>query len=335
MRCSIRVQESFDGEEARAAVAERARRVRSMLPAEARPSARASVYVGRGGEEPIQVFARLRAGAVDVCARGSGETLVAAIDSAFGEVERSLVRIDCGERELRASEGGRALEERLSARGEERGIPGDEAGRRLQALAPHVPRLLRYVRRELRMRTLNGDLHPGELDARDIVENTLLQAIESYEERPLAQATSGWLIGLASEQIRREVERLASERETVVHLEDDVPDIPPEREVVTLGDEILDFYQPDEDLHVEDVLAALGVPAPQDEEERAALHDAVFDALAALPAEWRSAFWVHRIEGLSEEDAAGALSMKPADVRSGSERAADYLKARVAERRRS
>ncbi len=50
-----------------------------------------------------------------------------------------------------------------------------------------------------------------------------------------------WLIELANEQLQREIKRLKSERNRTVHIEEDIPETPPEEEVTTLGEEIFDF----------------------------------------------------------------------------------------------
>jgi hypothetical protein len=53
------------------------------------------------------------------------------------------------------------------------------------------------------------------------------------------------------------------ERAQSVAIEEDMPETPPEEAVATLGDEILDFYQPDEDLKLEDLVPDAHVPTPE------------------------------------------------------------------------
>jgi len=68
-----------------------------------------------------------------------------------------------------------------------------------------------------------------------------------------------WLTRIAVDRLDDEINRLASERERApVHIEEDIPETSPKEWVTTLGEEILYFYQPDEDLKVEDV-----IPAPE------------------------------------------------------------------------
>ena len=65
-----------------------------------------------------------------------------------------------------------------------------------------------------------------------------------------------WLILLAIEHLNAEVKRRRAARARTVSIEQDVPETPPTEEVSTLGDEILDFYEPDEDLKLEDLVPA-------------------------------------------------------------------------------
>jgi len=67
-------------------------------------------------------------------------------------------------------------------------------------------------------------------------------------------------VQLAREHLAAEVKRLRAWRQrTPARLETDIPDTPPTEWVSSLGDETLEFHEPDEDLKPEDVLADLDV----------------------------------------------------------------------------
>ena len=92
----------------------------------------------------------------------------------------------------------------------------------------------------------------------DVVDAVLLDAHRQFVKHPPDEWLGGWLVRLAREHLDGEVKRFASERQrTPTHIEDDVPETPPAEAVSTLGDEILDFYEPDEDLKLEDVIPDL------------------------------------------------------------------------------
>jgi RNA polymerase sigma factor (sigma-70 family) len=120
---------------------------------------------------------------------------------------------------------------------------------------------------------------------------------------------------LAMQYLHSEVKRSRIERKMVVHIEEDIPETPPTEEISTLGDEILDFYQPDEDLKLEDIVPDIEVPLPEEAAERTELQDTIRIALASLPGEWRKAFVLHSVEGLSLAEVARVIGLPEAEVK--------------------
>jgi RNA polymerase sigma factor (sigma-70 family) len=139
-------------------------------------------------------------------------------------------------------------------------------------------------------------------------------------------------MGLAREQIGDEVRRLTSWREhTPVHTEEDVPETPPTEWVQTLGDEILDYYEPDEDLKVEDVLPDLDVPTPEAVAETDELRWCTHAALAGIPDRWRRALLLRYVDGLTGADLARAMGQPEADVERVLGHASEHLRQRLVE----
>jgi hypothetical protein len=107
-----------------------------------------------------------------------------------------------------------------------------------------LDRLYEFVRHQLAYfesggRPDAGRAHPGRRCRR-----SALRAFHEFVKEPAEREVGGWLIDLAKEQLRREVKRIKSERNRTVHIEEDIPETPPQEEVTTLGEEILEFYQP-------------------------------------------------------------------------------------------
>ncbi|HEV2665269.1 MAG TPA: HPF/RaiA family ribosome-associated protein [Blastocatellia bacterium] len=127
-------------------------------------------------------------------------------------------------------------------------VPAEERGRELfSTLAErHLKNLYNLVRREIAYYLATGDLLPGEVTAEDLVDSTLLLAYREFVQDPARREIRNWLIGLAIENVEAEVNRSKAERAGRVHIEEDIPETPPTEEVSTLGDEIMDFYQPDD-----------------------------------------------------------------------------------------
>jgi DNA-directed RNA polymerase specialized sigma24 family protein len=143
----------------------------------------------------------------------------------------------------------------------------------------HLSGLYHVVRHELAYREAIGDLLPGEVAVEDVVDAVLLSAYREFVKEPPARRLGGWLIERARQYLAAEVKRSRSERKRTVHIEEDVPETPPQQFVSTLGDEILDFHEPDEDLKLEDIVPDLTVPTPEQETEAAELRRCVDEAL--------------------------------------------------------
>jgi RNA polymerase sigma factor (sigma-70 family) len=170
----------------------------------------------------------------------------------------------------------------------------------LSQISRELKGLYRFVRHQLAYAESVGDLVPGERNAEEIVDEVLLQAYREFVKEPDKREIGAWLIELAKKRIQAAVKRSRTERNLTVHIEEDIPETPPAEEVSTLGDEILDFYQPDEDLKLEDVFPDADISTPEDfvaaEEE---LAQCVNAALAAMPNEWRRALHLRHSGGLT------------------------------------
>ncbi len=287
-----------------------------------------AVVEHRNDEGPWRVSLALRLPSRTLAAHEEGGDPVVVLGEAFDELERAL-----GKEKTRVlarrrwAEAGRGAPERwLASRPE---VAPSELSV-IDQLEKHLPDVARYVRRELRLLEAAGELVPHELDARDIVDAAFARALEKLPKKPERLGAREFLLGFASRVLHGEVDRLRSERRRAVRVEEEVPQTPPEEEVSTLGGEILEFYQPDEDLRMEDILPALGIGQPDRVELVFELERLVSEALAGLPPAWREAFALQRLEGLSAEQAAEATGRSPAQLEADLERAGAYLQERLA-----
>jgi RNA polymerase sigma factor (sigma-70 family) len=101
--------------------------------------------------------------------------------------------------------------------------------------------------------------------------------------------------------------------------------------VVTLGDEIFDFYQPDEDLKLEDLVPDANVPTPEQILESRDLQRYVNQTLARMPKAWRDAFVLHHAEGLSLGEVAAVTGQPQPEVRRHLEHAREFLRQKIAD----
>jgi RNA polymerase sigma factor (sigma-70 family) len=196
----------------------------------------------------------------------------------------------------------------------------------------YLKNLQHFVRHELAYLQAVGDLLPAELTPEDVVDGVLLRAYRELAERSPERKVKSWLIRLAREHLEAEVRRAKSWRSrTPRRLEEDVAETPRVRHVFTLGDEILDFYLPDEDLKLEDIIPDLEVPTPEEEAETQELRRCASAALAALPRDWRRALLLSHVEELSGPELARAVGRPEPEVRRIVEYARQYLRDKLVE----
>jgi ribosomal subunit interface protein len=212
-------------------------------------------------------------------------------------------------------------------------IPAEERGRELFStlVERHLKNLYNFARREIAYYLATGDLLPGEITAEDVVDATLLRAYHEFVKDPARREIRNWLIGQVVELVEAEVRRSKAARAGGIHIEEDIPETPPTEAVSTLGDEIMDFYQPDEDQKLEDIIPDMTAPTPEQILESRELQRYVNRTLATLPRVWRKAFALHYIEGAPVTEIARMTRRPESEVERHLEYAREYLRQRLLE----
>lgn len=195
----------------------------------------------------------------------------------------------------------------------------------------HLPRLYRFVRHALAYVEAVGDLPPGELTPEDVADTVVLRAYREFAKDPSGRNIGDRLIKIAQEYIVSEVKRRRAERRRTVPKEKDIPETPPSESVTMLGEEIMYFYQPDEDLKLEDVVSDLDVSTPEEEAERKEIWRCVNRSLAKMPQDWRRALMLSRVDGLADTELAQAIGRPEPEARRLVEQARDYLRRQLLE----
>ena len=93
----------------------------------------------------------------------------------------------------------------------------------------------------------------------------VLKAYEDLAKNPDPRTLRARLMSIVRHHVRAQVGMLRKRHEYGLSKEEDVPETPPEEWVYRLGEEIFDFFEPEEDLKVEDVVPDLDVPTPEEE----------------------------------------------------------------------
>jgi RNA polymerase sigma factor (sigma-70 family) len=164
-----------------------------------------------------------------------------------------------------------------------------------------------------------------------VVDEVLARGAEQAARDAAKRNVRAWLIKLALEQIKAAVRRSRSERSRRVSTDTDVPETPPMQQVSTLGDEILDFYEPDEDWKAADVIRDRDVPTPEQVLESRELQQYVGRILAQLPRAWRLAFTLRYLESLPLSQIAHITARPTSDVRTDLKHARAFLRERLLE----
>ena len=184
------------------------------------------------------------------------------------------------------------------------------AGRDIdQYVATELPRLNRFIDRELRYRETNGMLRSGLVTREEVVDEAIATALSGDEHRPDKVSVERWLYGLALNAIGTLAAR--DDEDGMVHLEISAG----HQNVTGSDDDYLQFHQPDDKLSQEDILPNRSISTP----EAVALSDEFIDqvekALTGAAPEQREAFTLFAIEGFTVEEIAEVSRREPMDVK--------------------
>lgn len=253
----------------------------------------------------------------------------AAIRSAFEEIDRQLDA-------YKASYRGEQFWKRLARRRELLGMKteaafsiSDQQESFFSLVSPHLEKLIHFVRHVIRSAEAHGDLAEGRVAPADVVDATLLRAYDEYQKDPARGEIQSWLIQLAAQELETEIRRSKRERNRTISIEGGIPETPPTQEVGSLGEDILYFYQPDEDLKVEDVIPDLKVPTPEQQVENNELRRCVRLALASMPRQNRRALLFRYVQGLRGQELAKLIGKPAADVNRMIEDARAHLRQKL------
>jgi RNA polymerase sigma factor (sigma-70 family) len=186
-------------------------------------------------------------------------------------------------------------------------------------LSANLPRLERFVARELRYREANGQLTPGLVSREEVIDEVAMAAL-SVEKRPSNISLEKWIYRLCIHAIRM----LASGNSidlTNVSLEQPVgaPN-------VTGSDEsFLQFHQPGETMSRENVIADRRLANPEQIAATDEYIDQLEQALRGAKPDEREAFVLCAIEGFTIEEIAQITVRSVEQVRQSIKGARDYL----------
>lgn len=286
-----------------------------------------AVLEKNGARHLYRATLRLHLPARTLVARAEHHELAPALNEAFVELERELVRhVEQLRRDALWRRNGRRDRLRRFKQAIARPVASERALYR-ELVLDHLAALYRFVRRELAYLEARGELEPDEPPVDEVVDEVLVRALARWRERPARLSLREWLYGLAIRVATEEVERRRQALGGAVSLAARVPADPLgllEREWPR------EHWHPEEVLRIEDLVPS-AAGGPEDMAVREDVRRELARLFALLPDSWRRAVTLHRLEGLPLEQAAQLLGVDVPAVGAWLEHADAFLRAKLAE----
>jgi RNA polymerase sigma factor (sigma-70 family) len=193
-----------------------------------------------------------------------------------------------------------------------------ESGRNMElAIDENLGKVENYIRREIYYEVVNGNISPGSIDPSSFVDDVFMEIFA--RPRPQEIYLDHWVLTVARQVLNKRISEI-ERHENESHVEDS----PGSRK--QWEDEYLNFYQPDESLHISDLLQDNSSFDPEQLLERDEAESRAQKAIAALPLELREAFVLYSLEGFTSEEVAMATEKTPEEVLENVEKARSILK---------
>jgi len=185
----------------------------------------------------------------------------------------------------------------------------------------NLPRLERFVEREIYFRETHDAIPPDSLTKDEVIDETIAAALADGLEKPERLALEPWLYKLALRALD-ELSRTDESNDNAVHLEDSA-----RRRNVRASDEAeLQFHQPDEAITGETVICDVRVSTPEQILASDEMLRLIASALRDLGAGPREAFILHAIEGFTVDEIAAITTHSADHVVSFIAAARDHLR---------
>ncbi len=284
-------------------------------------------------DEPVNKLVRvtvtLTAPQKTLVAKAEASDVEAAIRSAFQKIEKQL---EAYKSSLRGEHWWKRVQRRRELKWQLVGAAAQAVKEDPQwffeLVEPHLAKLREVAGRVLNYAEARSDVPSNDLELDDIVDAALARAHDEFSKETALGDIRSRLMSFALDEIMAEAKRAQADRTRTVHLEERVPKTPPTEEVSTLGDEILDFCQPDEELKVADIVPDLEIP-PDQIAETEALRRCVREALGGLSRDRRRALTLSYSVGLQGKELAKYLGTPEDEVERLIEEAREDLREKL------
>lgn len=163
-----------------------------------------------------------------------------------------------------------------------------------QFLEKDMQRLYDFTQRELEYHDALNDLAPNEIDAYEIMDEAVVRVLAKQKQPKLKLGRE--LYQSALDVLHEKVNKLEERERREQSLEANVKDPAVEGGFRTLGEHVLDFWQPDQDLASLDMVPDPDMPTPAEIQDMKARQKELYSSLHALPQLWRENFILLAVE---------------------------------------
>jgi RNA polymerase sigma factor (sigma-70 family) len=193
-----------------------------------------------------------------------------------------------------------------------------ETGRNMEiAIDENLSKVENYIRREIYYEVVNGNITPDSIDPNAFVDEVFMEIFA--RPRPEEIYLDHWVLTVARQVLNKRISEIEI-HEHDSHIEDSAGNRK------QWEDEYLNFFQPDEALHISDLLQDNSIFDPEQLLERDEAESRAQKAIAALPVDIRESFVLYSLEGFTSEEVAMATEKTPEEVLENVEKARSILK---------
>ncbi len=183
----------------------------------------------------------------------------------------------------------------------------------------NLPRLERFIQRELQHRLDQGQLSADQVTVKEVVDEAIANALSEQDDKPERMKLEPWVHRLAREAI--DTLALDGRDNGMVSLERSHG-----QQNVQASDETqLQFHQPDEQLVEENVIPDPTANTPEELAARSELLNLVEATLRDAGREEQESFILYTVEGFTLEEIADISNHTVEEVRAAIRRASDHL----------
>ncbi|MDP2587548.1 MAG: hypothetical protein Q8P33_02120 [bacterium] len=159
-----------------------------------------------------------------------------------------------------------------------------------------------FAKKELSYHEALNRLGDNQVDPVEIVDEAIARLLE--EKRGARLSLGKKLQGLVAEVVPEDTYQIEQRERRELSVEGNIKDPAEEDGFRTIGEHVLDFWQPDKDDSIYQFIADPDVPTPAEILDMKDQQTLIYRALAALPRQWRESFVLIAVSGWTPQEVA-------------------------------